>query len=71
MELKPYQKAVISDLTRYLQLLNEKHSTSKAYTALWNEKNVLVDGGVNGMPFYRTQISGTPEVCFMVPTGGG
>ncbi len=71
MELKPYQKAVISDLTRYLQLLNEKHSTSKAYTALWNEKNVLVDGGVNGMPFYRTQIPGTPGVCFKVPTGGG
>lgn len=71
MELKPYQKAVIADLTRYLQLLNEKHSASKAYTALWNEKSVPVDGGINGMPFYHTQISGTPEVCFKVPTGGG
>ena len=34
MELKPYQKTVIADLTRYLQLLNEERSTSKAYTAL-------------------------------------
>ena len=71
MELKSYQKNVISDLTRYLELLNEKKLASRAYTALWNEKNVVVDGGINGMPFYQTQISGTPEVCFKVPTGGG
>lgn len=71
MKLKPYQESVIADLIRYLQLLNEKHSVSKAYTTLWNEKNVPVDGGINGMPFYRTQIPGTPEVCFKVPTGGG
>lgn len=71
MELKPYQKTVIADLTRYLQLLNEERSTSKAYTALWNEKNVVVDGGFNGMPFYHTQLPGVPEVCFKVPTGGG
>ena len=71
MELKSYQKNVIADLTRYLELLTEKRSTSKAYTALWNEKNVVVDGGINGMPFYQTQIFGAPEVCFKVPTGGG
>lgn len=71
MELKSYQKNVIADLTRYLELLKETSSSSRAYTALWNEKNVVVDGGINGMPFYHTQISGTPEVCFKVPTGGG
>ena len=71
MELKPYQKNVIADLVRFLELLNEKKFASKAYTALWSEKNVIVDGGINGMPFYRTQISGVPEVCFKVPTGGG
>ena len=71
MELKPYQKNVIADLVRFLELVNEKKYASKAYAALWNEKNVIVDGGINGMPFYHTQISGTPEVCFKVPTGGG
>ena len=71
MELKPYQKNVIADLVRFLELVNEKKYASKAYTALWNEKNVIVDGGINGMPFYKTQIPGTPEVCFKVPTGGG
>lgn len=71
MELKPYQINVRNDLIRYLELLNEKRSTSRAYTALWNEKNVVVDGGINGMRFYQTQIPGAPEVCFKVPTGGG
>lgn len=71
MELKPYQKDVITDLKTYLELLNETHSTSKAYSALWAQKNIPVDGGINGMPFYRTQIPGVPEVCFKVPTGGG
>ena len=71
MELKLDQKNVIADLVRFLELVNEKKYASKAYTALWNEKNVIVDGGINGMPFYHTQISGTPEVCFKVPTGGG
>lgn len=71
MELKPYQKNVIADLSRFLELLNEKKFASRAYSALWTEKNVVVDGGVNGMPFYKTQIPGAPEVCFKVPTGGG
>lgn len=71
MELKTYQKNVIADLVRFLELVNEKKYASKAYSALWTEKNVVVDGGVNGMPFYHTQIPGTPEVCFKVPTGGG
>lgn len=71
MELKTYQKNVINDLVRFLELVNEKKYASKAYSALWTEKNVVVDGGVNGMPFYHTQIPGTPEVCFKVPTGGG
>ena len=71
MELKSYQKNVIADLGQFLELVNEKKYASKAYSALWTEKNVVVDGGVNGMPFYHTQIPGAPEVCFKVPTGGG
>lgn len=71
MELKTYQKNVIADLVRFLELVNERGYASKAYSALWTEKNVVVDGGVNGMPFYHTQIPGAPEVCFKVPTGGG
>lgn len=69
MELKNYQKNVISDLDRFLSLLTEKQSTSAAYRTLWEEKGVLV--GENGLPPYNSQISGAPDVCFKVPTGGG
>lgn len=69
MELKPYQRTVISDLTRFLSLLTEKQNIHTAYSTLWNEKSVLV--GLNGMPPYQSRIAGVPEVCFKVPTGGG
>ncbi len=49
MELKSYQKEVIADLARYLELVVELQSPAKAYQALWNEKNVLVGLG----DFYR------------------
>lgn len=69
MELKTYQKNVIADLGRFLALLTEHGKISEAYSALWEEKNVMV--GMGGMPFYKTNIPGVPEVCLKVPTGGG
>lgn len=70
MELKTYQKNVIADLARFLALLTETGSASKAYNALWNEKNVNV--GINGLPNYHYNLSGyVPDVCFKIPTGGG
>ncbi len=70
MELKTYQKNVIGDLARFLSLLTEKGSASKAYNALWTEKNVNI--GVNGLPYYHNNLQGgVPDVCFKVPTGGG
>ena len=69
MELKSYQKEVIADLARYLELVVELQSPAKAYQALWNEKNVLV--GFGGMPNYVNVLPGVPHVCAKVPTGGG
>ncbi len=69
MELKSYQKEVIADLARYLELVVELQSPAKAYQALWNEKNVLV--GFGGMPNYVDVLPGVPHVCAKVPTGGG
>lgn len=69
MELKSYQKEVIADLARYLELVVELQSPAKAYQALWNAKNVLV--GFGGMPNYVNVLSGVPHVCTKVPTGGG
>lgn len=72
MELKTYQKNVIKNLASFLALLTEKGSVSKAYTTLWEEKNIRV-GGLDGiMPNYRNNLSGgVPNVCLKVPTGGG
>ena len=69
MELKNYQKAVIKDLTRFLNLLTEMQSISRAYSQLWEEKGVCI--GPLGMPFYNTSLQGVPHVCLKVPTGGG
>ena len=70
MELKTYQKNVIGDLSRFLALLTENGSASKAYNALWTEKNVNV--GMGGLPYYHYNLQGgVPDVCFKVPTGGG
>ncbi|WP_130838539.1 DEAD/DEAH box helicase [Lachnoclostridium sp. Marseille-P6806] len=69
MELKNYQKAVIKDLTRFLNLLTEKQSISRAYSQLWEEKGVCL--GPLGMPFYNASLQGVPHVCLKVPTGGG
>ena len=56
MELKSYQKEVIADLARYLELVVELQSPAKAYQTLWNEKNVLV--GFGGMPNYVNVLPG-------------
>ncbi len=69
MELKNYQKRVISDLNRYCELLNETGSVSAAYKAFWAEKNVIV--GLDRIPPYKNTVENTPHVCFKVPTGGG
>lgn len=70
MELKPYQKDVIADLSRFLTLLTETGAAAKAYSAIWNERNVNI--GLNGLPAYRYNLkNGVPDVCFKVPTGGG
>lgn len=69
MELKNYQKNVISDLTRYLELLNVTGNIGSAYKQLWEEKSVPV--GFGGLPAYQNILPGVPDLCFKVPTGGG
>lgn len=61
--------SLLQNLERFLELLIEKQSISSAYSTLWNEKGVNV--GIDGMPPYKTELAGVPQVCFKVPTGGG
>ena len=65
MELKTYQKKVIADLTRYLELLNETKSDAAAFRLFWQEKSAPILGR------YQNVIPGVPNLCFKVPTGGG
>lgn len=66
MELKTFQREVINDLKRFLQVLNEKKDISLAYKEYWLEKNVEVTN-----KGYKNNIKNTPHICFKVPTGGG
>ena len=65
MEMKGYQKAVIADLTHYLELLNETQNYIAALRQFWREKSAPALGT------YRDVIPGVPNLCFKVPTGGG
>ena len=65
MELKSYQKKVIADLTRYLELLNETRNYSAAFHSFWTEESAPALGR------YQDVIPGVPNLCFKVPTGGG
>ncbi|MCI8940518.1 MAG: DEAD/DEAH box helicase family protein [Dorea sp.] len=69
MRLKNYQKDVIKDLTRYLELLNQTHDLEIAYRLFWEGKNIRV--GTGGIPAYQNVIKGVPNLCMKVPTGGG
>ena len=65
MELKSYQKKVIADLTRYLELLNETKNYGAAFRFFWQEKSAPTLG------YYQDILPGVPNLCFKVPTGGG
>lgn len=69
MELKKYQKRVISDLSDYLDHLNEQSSLDRAFSAYWESRQIPV--GQDGIQGYQNIIDGVPHVCYKVPTGGG
>ena len=66
MELKNFQKNVISDVANYLALLPTM-SAEKAFTAFWEEKGVPLKTG----DFYKETLPDVPAICVKVPTGGG
>ncbi len=65
MEMKTYQKKVIADLVRYLELLNETRDSGAAFYHFWREKSAPSLG------IYQDILPGVPNLCFKVPTGGG
>ena len=69
MELKNYQKNVITNLCSYLNCLNETQDIFTAFNKYWTSQDVKV--GTGGLQPYQNNIAGAPHVCFKVPTGGG
>ena len=50
MELKNYQKAVIRDLERYLEILMQTGSIETAYRRLWDAQAALEHYGEEAIP---------------------
>ena len=72
MELKNYQSCVIGDLDEYLGALDRTGGIHAAWKEYWAGKGVAVnpsDG--QGVPGYKDDLPGVPNVCIKVPTGGG
>lgn len=69
MELKTYQQAAINDLKDYLSRLSDCMDMDRAFREFWLAKGVHV--GLDAIDPYQDILSGVPNVCFKVPTGGG
>ncbi len=69
MELKNYQKKVITDLQNYLRSLQQSSSLVDAWKNYWQAKDICI--GAGGVPAYKDTVTGVPAVCMKVPTGGG
>ena len=75
MELKTYQRDVLDDIEAYLAALDKSSGINAAWREYWAERGM---GGVSGertlpigIPSYKDDLGGVPNVCIKVPTGGG
>jgi type III restriction enzyme len=65
MELKPYQKRVIDDLSAFLGVLQDTPHMGKAFHSYWLSK------GMKAPDAYKNNVPGVPHICIKVPTAGG
>ena len=75
MELKRYQRDVLDDIEAYLAALDKSNGINAAWREYWAERGM---GGVSGertlpigIPSYKDDLGGVPNVCIKIPTGGG
>lgn len=73
MLLKPYQKQIIDDLSRYLKILEECGNTKNAFDKFWQEHPRTAFAPMLGEAVepYKNNVPGVPHVCIKVPTAGG
>ena len=72
MELKGYQQHVLGELKDYIAAVNASADVDAAWKKFWGERGVPVTvAGGGGMRPYSDEITGVPNACIKVPTGGG
>lgn len=73
MILKQYQKDIIEDLTRYLEILQKTKNISESFNEFWrlHPKTPLTPFPGEIVEPYKNNVSGVPHVCLKVPTAGG
>lgn len=73
MILKPYQKQIIDDLARYLDILHEQRNTANAFAEFWikHPRTPVTPILRDAVEPYKNNVPGCPHVCIKVPTAGG
>lgn len=72
MELKPYQKQVIADLSDYFSYLQKVKNPARAFNSFWQDKTGIYNPlAGEGMRPYQDNVEKTVHLCIKVPTAGG
>jgi len=72
MELKPYQKQVIADLSEYFSYLQKAKNPARAFNAYWQDRAGIFNPlAGEGMRPYQDNVENTVHLCIKVPTAGG
>ena len=73
MILKQYQKDIIEDLTRYLEILQKTKNISESFNEFWrlHPRTPLTPFPGEIVEPYKNNVAGVPHVCLKVPTAGG
>ena len=73
MILKPYQKQIVDDLSRYIGILKERQNIAYAFSEFWvkHPRTPIVPMLGEAVEPYKNNVPGCPHVCVKVPTAGG
>ena len=73
MELKPYQQQVISDLSLFLEHIQETKDTKVAFYNFWakHPRTPLYPYSGTAIEPYKNNVPRVPHICMKVPTAGG
>ncbi len=73
MELKPYQQQVITDLSIFLEYIQETKDVKEAFYDFWakHPKTPLFPFVGAAIEPYKNNIPRVPHICVKVPTAGG